>query len=58
MLRGIIRDILSLYIGYTVIKLWWYGSSLDQGLGVAALLLFAIAIWFILERVGLLPKLE
>jgi len=56
--RGIIRDILGIYIGYKLLACVITDTlpSPDQLiLYAAALLIFSI--WFMLERIGLLPKL-
>lgn len=55
--RGLIRDIISLYLGIKIFKIWLFGSSFTPEVGWAALALFILAVWFLLERVGIIPKL-
>jgi len=55
--RGPIRDILSIYLGYKVITIWLFKAELTTNVGFAALLLLLISVWFVLERVGIIPKL-
>jgi len=56
--RGIIRDIICIYIGYKLLVCVITDTipTSDQLiLYAAALLIFSV--WFMLERIGLLPKL-
>ncbi|MCK5333047.1 MAG: hypothetical protein KAJ24_00925 [Candidatus Aenigmarchaeota archaeon] len=55
-LRGIARDFLSLYVGYKVMGIWFFNSEFSSGLGWAGLSLFVLAVWFLFERVGIIPK--
>lgn len=56
--RGIIRDLLSIYIGYEIIKGYIYKNfDFSLTLLIATLALFILSIWFILERIGILPKI-
>jgi small-conductance mechanosensitive channel len=50
--RGVIRDILSLYVGYKVLALHLSGKINDSLLVLCSFLLLAMAIWFLLERAG------
>lgn len=54
MLRGILRDILSLYLGYKIIKIWLFGSAFTSDVGWAAVALLVLALWFLMERIGVL----
>ncbi|MCK4550391.1 MAG: hypothetical protein KAT91_00385 [Candidatus Aenigmarchaeota archaeon] len=56
-LRGPIRDILSIYLGYKVIAMWAFKAEMTTNTGIAAILLLLLSIWFVCERVGILPKL-
>lgn len=56
MLRGVLRDFLSLYVGYKILGIWLFDAKFTPGIGWAALFLFILAVWFIFERVGILPK--
>lgn len=51
-LRGIIRDILILYLGYRLIKIWIFGSEFTGGVGVITLLVMILTVMFIMERVA------
>jgi len=56
--RGVIRDLLSIYIGYEVIKGYIYKNfDFNITLLIATLALLILSIWFILERVGILSKM-
>jgi hypothetical protein len=57
MLRGLLRDILSIWLAYEILRSWIFGTQLSAIAIALAVVLFGIAIWFILERIGLLPKL-
>mgnify|MGYP000119369794 CR=1 FL=1 len=57
-IRGFIRDLIGIYLGFEIIK----GAitkhfELTMPIIVCAVILLALGIWFILERIGLLPKL-
>lgn len=56
-LRGIIRDILSIYIGFKLIVIWIFKTQLTSDIVIVSAVLLLIAIWFILERIGILPQL-
>lgn len=56
-LRGIVRDILSIYIGLEIIYGFFTNDFRMFNITVAGISLFAIAIWFILERLGIFPRL-
>jgi hypothetical protein len=55
-LRGLVRDLLSLYLGFEVIRGYVTGTMYVTNISIAALVLFGLALWFMLERIGLLPK--
>ena len=55
--RGIIRDVLGIYLGIMVTKDYLTGSSVDVCTLFAAIVLLLFGIWFILERIHLLPKI-
>jgi hypothetical protein len=48
--RGIIRDILMLFVGYHVIKYWITGESISIGVGLSTLVLMYFASSFLIER--------
>ncbi|OIN86366.1 MAG: hypothetical protein CO092_04260 [Candidatus Aenigmarchaeota archaeon CG_4_9_14_3_um_filter_37_18] len=56
--RGVIRDIISIYFGIQIILLVLHDKVPTKGqlLLYAAFLLF-FSIWFLMERIGLFPKL-
>ncbi len=53
-LRGIIKDVLFIYLGFMIIKLWLAGGKITTGMVVVTVVLFMIIIWFMLERVGVM----
>ena len=55
--RGFIRDLISFYLGYEIIRGYFSGSYAMTNISIAVLVLVAIAIWFTLERLGILPKM-
>ena len=56
--RGLIRDFLGIYLGYEIIKGYVYQNfSLTATVLVATVILLILSVWFLLERIGLLPKL-
>jgi len=57
--RGLIRDLIGLYLGYEIIKGYVYQSfSFTPTILIATVVLLALSIWFLLERTGILPRLS
>lgn len=57
-IRGLIRDIIGIYLGLEIIRSFVYkNSQLSVAVVVAAVILLALSIWFVLERFGALPRL-
>lgn len=56
--RGIVRDIVGIMLGFQIISGALSGEFAIDALVLAeAIVLFAFGIWFLLERVGMLPKM-
>ncbi|MBU4300659.1 MAG: hypothetical protein ABIF85_00485 [Nanoarchaeota archaeon] len=53
-LRGILRDIISIYIGYQILKIWIFGSAFSSNIGWAAVALLLLTIWFVFEKLGIM----
>jgi hypothetical protein len=51
--RGIVRDILILYVCIRLILVWLFGAKFDVVLGIMVILLGLSAVWFMIERIGL-----
>jgi hypothetical protein len=51
--RGIIRDVFIIYICIRLILVWLFGAKFDFVLGIMVVLLGLSAIWFMIERIGL-----
>lgn len=51
--RGLIRDIFIFYICVRLVFVWLFGAKFDFVLGIMIILLGLSAIWFMLERIGL-----
>jgi hypothetical protein len=57
-LRGLIRDVIGIYLGFEIIKgAVTKNFEITMPIIACATILLAFGIWFILERIGLLPKL-
>lgn len=56
-IRGILRDILTLYV---CVAIFWNlisgGLKTDMNFILATIFLFLLTIWFLLEKIGLIPK--
>ncbi|MBW2991261.1 hypothetical protein KY348_06175 [Candidatus Woesearchaeota archaeon] len=52
-IRGIIKDILIIYIVIRLVIIWLKGGTIDVVLGIMIILLGLLAIWFMIERIGL-----
>lgn len=56
-IRAIIRDIIGIYLGYEIIRGYISHSFvIKPAILVAAGILLLFGIWFLLERIGILPK--
>jgi hypothetical protein len=51
--RGIVRDVLILYVCIRLILVWLFGAKFDVVLGIMVILLGLSAVWFMIERIGL-----
>ena len=56
MVRGIIKDVLILYMAYKVLKIWWYKEQVTTGVASVMIIVSLLVIWFMLERIGIIPK--
>ncbi len=55
MFRGFVRDLLCLYVSYNLLVKWPEGIGWDVMAATAFLLLMTV--WFLLEKIGVIPKL-
>lgn len=56
MMRSIIRDILALYVCYNVFALALFAQEFSSiALAATGALLF-LTVWFLLEKIGIIPK--
>jgi hypothetical protein len=55
-IRGIIRDIVSVYLGFEIIRGYFIGELAMLNISIAGMILFGVAVWFLLERLGVLPR--
>ena len=55
MIRWIAVDILIILIFIEVVQMWLFGKAFSDYLGWLSLVAFIIVIWYILERIGILP---
>ncbi len=56
MLRSFIRDIIVLYLGYRLLKVW-RGDEFTTGIGVLTIIVMLLTVWFLIEKIGVLPKI-
>ena len=56
--RAYLRDALVFYITIHVYGLALNSEGIDSKLVVSVTLLFIITLWFLLERIGVLPKIS
>jgi hypothetical protein len=57
-LRGIVRDIVGILLGFQIISGALSGSfTIDNVVVIEAIILLVFGVWFILERIGILPKM-
>ena len=57
-IRSVIRDIISIYLGYKILKGYIVGEfSITTNIFIAALLVLLFSVWFLLEKIGVIPKI-
>jgi hypothetical protein len=57
-IRGVIRDIIGIYLGFEIVRGAIYGNfTVTTPILIAGIALLVLGIWFILERIGILPQL-
>ncbi len=54
--RSVIRDLVALYLSYEIIKIWLFDSEFTPIIGILAIILIFFTVWFLLEKMGILPK--
>jgi hypothetical protein len=55
--RAFLKDILIIYLGYEIVKGYiTHNFTISASIFIIALVLIIFAIWFFLERLGILPK--
>jgi hypothetical protein len=54
-IRGFVRDIIGIYIGFSLVQALWLGISNETAFLYGAVILF-FSVWFMLERLGIIPK--
>lgn len=48
--RGLIKDMLIIFVGFHIIKLWITGESITYGVGLGMVAAMLLSIMFIVER--------
>jgi len=58
-LRGVVRDIIGVYLGIEIITGYFLNSlKVTSHMLVAAIMILLLSIWFLLERIGIAKKLD
>jgi len=55
-IRSYIRDMLSIYVSYKVLEAYFTGKSIDNLTAFFTVFLVGITLWFLLEKIGIIPK--
>jgi hypothetical protein len=57
MKRGIVRDLIGIYLGYEIVKgILFKNFTITLPVAISGILLLILSLWFVLERIGILPK--
>lgn len=56
MMRSIIRDIIAIYVCYKVLAVALFAQEFSSLTLVATGALLFLTIWFLLEKIGIMPK--
>jgi hypothetical protein len=43
-------------MAYKVLKIWWYKEQVTTGVASVMIIVSLLVIWFMLERIGIIPK--
>ena len=55
--RGIIRDIFLIYLGFLLLRVWLFKAPFSNYMGFLVIIMILLSGWFFLERFGILPKI-
>ncbi|GEM_PF-1716596 len=50
-IRGLIKDILIIYVTIRLVRVWLFGAKFDVVLGIMVLFIGLLAVWFTIERI-------
>lgn len=56
MFRSIVRDVLAIYVCYKVLAVALFAQEFSSLALVATAALLFLTVWFLLEKIGILPK--
>ncbi len=56
MMRSIVRDVLAIYVCYKIFALALFAQEFSSLALMATAALLFLTVWFLLEKVGILPK--
>lgn len=56
MMRSVIRDVLAIYVCYKVLAVALFAQEFSSLALVATAALLFLTVWFLLEKIGILPK--
>jgi len=57
MVRGLIKDVLILFLAYKILKIWWFKEQVTTSVAFVMMIVALLVIWFMLERTGIIPKM-
>ena len=50
-IRGVIKDLLIIYVTFRLIRVWLFGAEFDIVLGLMVIFIGLSAVWFMIERI-------
>ena len=50
-IRGVIKDLLIIYVTFRLIRVWLFGAEFDVILGLMVIFIGLLAVWFMIERI-------
>ncbi len=56
-LRGIIKDILIVYMSVMVIYIGLKGGKISTPMVIVSIILLILVVWFMLERIGIMEQM-
>ncbi len=55
---GFVKDVFIIYVCIRLMMVWLFGAKFSTSLGMAILALLIVSVFFMMQRVGVIPKVK